>query len=244
MAMKITINEASPRKFRSDPSDRGVGGKWGPADSTGFVADMETRKGSSLAWRNALNKDEPFADDMFRTMLEDALDDMALSWDENPNYVPYLAFRPNASIRGYDSTNPSDAVIQASVILEPECPNETVAHWFARIINSKIGDGGFGFAYSIIASEEECTPQNSPADKVEWHVAVDIQMTNADLLDWLTEPNGVNISRKDAVSGVIGNMDDGISEVISLWKRISKEISRTFHESKCSMQKRIESFRK
>ena len=72
--MKIMVKEATDRKFRAKPSDRGVGGKWGPADTSDTVkADREQ---SSKDWQ-----DNGVSDPVFQGMLKTAIKDENLPWD-------------------------------------------------------------------------------------------------------------------------------------------------------------------
>lgn len=50
MALKIRLHEASPRKFRQDPSTRGVGGKYGPLGEDPLVAAKRKRSTSTQSW--------------------------------------------------------------------------------------------------------------------------------------------------------------------------------------------------
>ncbi len=235
-------SEASPRKWRAEPSDRGVGGKWGPADT--YNINRDDREQSAKNWSSCLKNAEPFKDDEFRQILKGELDDDVITWDNNPEHQSYIRFLPNYRVDYDDKDNPKNSVVMVELVLDPECPDEKTAKRFAGILRSKLTDPSNGFVYDVIVEPRLFKAGVTPADEDEWHVVARIQVTNAGLLDWLGYDN---VSRKDAASAVVGNIDEGIGEVLKSWKPITKELTRKFGKQesksmdKSSMQKKIES---
>lgn len=231
MAMKITINEASPRKFRAKPSDRGVGGKWGPADTYNIARD--DREQSVKNWK----KDGTF-DSEFIGLLESELDKAGTPFKYNTEHADRdtVWLIAQASDFGINDIDWSKLGMDRVDCDRSDLPRNGIARLLSKICNDFLEDDDKGGAGAYVTF-------NSPDDGTN-DTPVRLYITYP-LID---DPDLVSPSEFPTRKEIVTDSIDTARKVTAYLKKmapvINRESSRTFHESKCSMQKRIESFRK
>ncbi len=231
MTMKITINEASPRKFRAKPSDRGVGGKWGPADTTDV--GKNNREQSVKNW-----KDQGTLDPEFKALLKKELDNAGTPFkinDVNADGAStwFIAKLNDFGINNIDSEKVGQRIIDCD---DSVVPKNGIARLLHKICSDVLEDdekGGAGVGLTFGSSDEDSY------DTV-WCDIFYPMIDNPDgLFDGELYP-----TRKEIVNDSVDTARKVTAYLKKMAPIINRESSRTFHESKCSMQKKIESFKK
>lgn len=218
MAMKITINEASPRKWRAEPSDRGIGGKWGPGKDALYDIKV-SREISAKEWNDALRSGNPQSDDKFVDMLSDELGDACSHWDEQ--YIDIFRVQPSY----YNINEKNGCTVE--LILDPEMPNENTARRFSNILSNKI-DASIRFV-DVVVDPHFMTASETPVDEDAWFVRVSLKVDLSDMWGryWLEE----GVTRRGACLDISEAFSDAIAYIYKLWKPLMKEVSRRFGTS-------------
>ena len=231
MTMKITINEASPRKFRAKPSDRGVGGKWGPADTT-TNAGKNNREQSAKDW-----KDQGTIDPTFKAMLKKELDNAGTPFkindvDADSASTWFIAKLNDFGINNIDSEKVGQRIVDCD---DAVAPKNGIARLLNNICKNVLEDdekGGAGVGLTFGSSDEDSYDT----------VWCDIFYPLIDDPDLLFDGESYP-TRKEIVTDSIDKVRAVTAYLKKMAPIINRESSRTFHESKCSMQKKIESFK-
>ena len=230
MSMKITINEASPRKFHAKPSDRGVGGKWGPADTYNIARD--DREQSVKNW-----KKDGTLDSEFIGLLKHELDKAGIPFKVNDMNKDGAStwFIAKASDFGINDISTSMVGKETVGLDDSNLPRNGIARLLNKICKDILEDdekGGAGVGLKFGSSDKDSYDT----------VWLDIFYPLIDDPD--LAPSSEFPTRKEIVTDSVDTARKVTAYLKKMAPVINRESSRTFHESKCSMQKRIESFRK
>lgn len=231
MAMKITINEASPRKFRANPTDRGVGGKWGPADTYNIARD--DREQSVKNWKEHGTRDSEFIG-----LLKSELDKAGTPFKVNDMNKDGASTWFIAKSSDFGINNISMSMVGKETVDcdDSSLPRNGIARLLNKICKDVLEDdekGGAGVGLTFVSSDEDSY------DTVWLDIFYPLIDDPSLLFDDEPYP-----TRKEIVMDSIDKARKVTAYLKKMAPAINRESSRTFHESKCSMQKRIESFRK
>lgn len=231
MVMKIKLKEASPRKFRAKPSDRGVGGKWGPADTYNIAKD--DREQSAKNW-----KENGTLDPEFKALLKRELDKAGTPFkindvDSDGASTWFIANLNDFGINNIDSEKVGQRTIDCNDSVVPKNGIARLLHKISSNVleNDTLGGAGVGLTFG--SSDEDSY------DTVWFDIFYPLIDNPDGLFDGELYP-----TRKDIVEDSVDTARKITAYLKKMAPIINRESSRTFHESKCSMQKRIESFRK
>lgn len=228
-------SEASPRKWRADPADRGVGGKWGPADT--YNINRDDREQSAKNW-----KDQGTLDSEFIGLLKSELNKSGNPFkvnDENKDSasVGFIAKASDFGINDIDMSMVGRDMVDCD---DSNLPRNGIARLLNKICKDVLEDdrkGGAGVGVTFGSSNE------ASYDTV-W---LDIFYPSIDDPDLTL---GAYPTRKEIVTYSIDVAKKVTDYLKKMASTINKEASRKFGKqesksmNKCSMQKKIESLSK
>lgn len=227
-------SEAS-RKWRADPADRGVGGKWGPADT--YNINRDDREQSAKNW-----KDQGTLDSEFIGLLKSELNKSGTPFKVNDGNKDSasVGFIAKASDFGIDDIDMSMVGRDTVDCDDSNLPRNGIARLLNKICKDVLEDdrkGGAGVGVTFGSSNE------ASYDTV-W---LDIFYPSIDDPDLTL---GAYPTRKEIVTYSIDVAKKVTDYLKKMASTINKEASRKFGKqesksmNKCSMQKKIESLSK
>lgn len=227
-------SEAS-RKWRADPADRGVGGKWGPADT--YNINRDDREQSAKNW-----KDQGTLDSEFIGLLKSELNKSGTPFKVNDGNkdsasVGFIAKASDFGINDIDMSMVGRDTVDCD---DSNLPRNGIARLLNKICKDVLEDdrkGGAGVGVTFGSSNE------ASYDTV-W---LDIFYPSIDDPDLTL---GAYPTRKEIVTYSIDVAKKVTDYLKKMASTINKEASRKFGKqesksmNKCSMQKKIESLGK